>query len=140
LAFAARTLPKLIVKRDRPYTYFEGAPLPSNDDHQSFFSGHTTMAFNGAAFTSVVFAHYFPDSPWTPWVCAGAFSLAAATGILRIAGGNHFLTDVLVGAVAGSTIGFLVPYLQFRYAAQRIEKNAPTLAVSPGGVWLKHTW
>jgi undecaprenyl-diphosphatase len=133
LAFGASTLTKLLVERDRPYTYFDGAP-DANDAHQSFFSRHTTMAFNGAAFTSVVFSHYFPDSPWTPWVWAGTFGLATATGILRIAGGSHFLTDVLVGAVVGGATGFLVPWLQFRYDKHWKERSGPVLSVSPGEV------
>jgi undecaprenyl-diphosphatase len=135
LVFGASTLVKLLVERDRPYTYFDGAP-DANNANQSFFSRHTTMAFNGAAFTSVVFTHYFPDSPWTPWVWVGTFGLATATGILRIAGGSHFLSDVLVGAVVGGAIGFLVPWLQFRYGKHWKEKGGPVLTVSPGEVRL----
>ena len=109
-----KELTKTLVFRPRPYMYFEGYPqkkIDEGDWEDSFFSGHTAHAFSGAAFTSFVFAKYYPDSPWRYAVTAGSFALAAATGIMRVAGGNHFVTDVLVGAAVGTACGILVPYL-----------------------------
>jgi membrane-associated phospholipid phosphatase len=37
--------------------------------------------------------------------------MAATTGVLRVLCREHFPTDVMVGAVAGMGIGFLVPWL-----------------------------
>ena len=109
-----KELTKALVFRPRPYMYFDGYPqkkIDEGDWEDSFFSGHTAHAFSGAAFTSFVFAKYYPDSPWRYAVTAGTFALAAATGIMRVAGGNHFVTDVLVGAAVGTACGILVPYL-----------------------------
>lgn len=114
LANGIKELTKTFVFRPRPYMYFDGYPqkkIDEGDWDDSFFSGHTTLAFTGAAFTSYVFAKYHPDSPWRFAVTAGSYALAAATGIMRVAGGNHFATDVLVGAVVGTACGILVPWL-----------------------------
>lgn len=114
LANGIKELTKTFVSRPRPYMYFDGYPqkkLDEGDWDDSFFSGHTALAFTGAAFTSYVFAKYNPDSPWRFAVAAGTYTLAAATGIMRVAGGNHFVTDVLVGAAVGTACGILVPWL-----------------------------
>ena len=114
LANGIKELTKTFVYRPRPYMYFDDYPqkkIYEGDWDDSFFSGHTTLAFSGAAFTSYVFSKYHPDSPWRFAVAAGTYTLAAATGIMRVAGGNHFATDVLVGAAVGTACGILVPWL-----------------------------
>lgn len=102
------------ISRYRPYMYESSFPadkVENGDCMQSFPSGHTTLAFTGAAFTTFVFCRYYPDSPWTIPVIAGSYTLAAATAALRIAGGNHYLTDVLTGAAVGTVSGLLIPWL-----------------------------
>lgn len=117
-----KELTKTLVFRPRPYMYFDGYPqkkIDEGDWEDSFFSGHTAHAFSGAAFTSYVFAKYYPDSPWRYAVTAGTFTLAAATGIMRVAGGNHFATDVLVGAAVGTACGILVPWLHTKISGRQ---------------------
>lgn len=114
LAHVAKALTKSLVFRPRPYMYFEGYPqkyVDSGDWHNSFPSGHTTMAFAAAGFTTFVFATYFPNSLWNIPVAIGSYSLAATIAILRIYSGNHFFSDVLVGAAIGTVIGIGVPLL-----------------------------
>jgi membrane-associated phospholipid phosphatase len=36
-------------------------------------------------------------------------TIAATTGILRYTSGKHFPTDILTGALVGSTVGFVIP-------------------------------
>ncbi len=118
LSFGLKNLGKNIVVRYRPYTYFEGAPYEEDNDFQkSFPSGHTAMAFTGASFVSYVFSCYYPDSPWKIPVIAGSYVFAGATAAVRMASGNHFLSDVMAGAVIGSLSGILVPYMH------KVEKN-----------------
>lgn len=122
LANGIKELTKTFVYRPRPYMYFEGYPqkkIDEGDWDDSFFSGHTTLAFAGAAFTSYVFGKYHPDSPWRFAVTAGTYTLAAATGIMRVAGGNHFATDVLVGAAVGTACGILVPWLHTKISSSQ---------------------
>ena len=40
-------------------------------------------------------------------------SLATVTGLLRIASDKHYATDVVVGALVGSAIGYAVPTIHF---------------------------
>ena len=40
---------------------------------------------------------------------AASYSLATATALLRIMSGNHFMTDVLSGALLGTIWGIGVP-------------------------------
>lgn len=129
---------KLLVYRARPYMYFDDYPQDKVDDGDwncSFPSGHTTLAFAGAAFTTFVFCQCFPDSKWKYAVAGGAFGLAAATGALRMASGNHFLSDVLVGAVIGTACGFAIPYLHSKSFYGNFEKKSGSAnaSVSPAG-------
>lgn len=141
LANGAKELTKALVFRARPYMYFDGMPsadVESGDFAASFFSGHTTMAFNGAVFLSTVFCAYFPDSVWRIPVVAGSLSLAVATGALRIAAGSHFFSDVLTGALIGSVTGFLVPFFHsvtgFPFNQGAGKKDSLSFAVSPAGI------
>jgi len=110
LSNGLKELSKDTISRARPYMYFSGSPA-EDDWNASFFSGHTTLAFTGAAFTSYVFSKYFPDSKWKIPVIAGCYTLATATAASRIMSGSHFLSDVLTGAIVGTLSGILVPYL-----------------------------
>ena len=117
---------KLMVYRARPYMYFEGYPqdkLEEGDWNCSFPSGHTTLSFAGAAFTTMVFCQCFPESKWKYAVAGGAFGIAAVTGALRMASGNHFLTDVLAGALLGSICGFAVPYMHTKLFYDKFQKK-----------------
>ncbi len=113
-AYGSKELAKSLVNRARPYMYSNNISidgLTSGDWSCSFFSGHTTMTFASAAFTSFVFCKYNPDSPWKIPVIVGSYAIAAATATLRITGGCHFMTDVIGGMIAGSIAGFGVPLL-----------------------------
>lgn len=105
---------KGLVDRNRPYMYFENPSdggIESGDRMNSFPSGHTAYAVNGAVFTSVVFSRCFPDSPWKTPVIAVSMGAAITTAVLRVESGNHFLSDVLAGAAIGGLSGFLIPWL-----------------------------
>lgn len=113
-AYGFKELGKALVTRARPYMYFDNYPedkVKEGDWDDSFFSGHTTMSFAAATFTTYAFCKYFPNSSWKIPIIVFSYSLATATSALRIMGGNHFATDVIVGAVIGSATGFLVPFL-----------------------------
>lgn len=114
IANGIKELTKLCVNRTRPYMYYDDWPeadVDSGDFANSFPSGHTTMSFAAATFTTYTFWSYFPKSKWKIPVAALSYSLAAGTSALRIASGNHFMTDVLAGAAIGTLTGFVVPWL-----------------------------
>lgn len=119
---------KGLVDRNRPYMYFDdpsGEGIESGDRLNSFPSGHTAYAVNGAVFASGVFSRCFPDSPWKTPVIAGSMCMAVTTAVLRVESGNHFLSDVLAGAAIGGLSGFLIPWLH------EVEGPAEGLSVTP---------
>lgn len=65
---------------------------PDGSDLRSMPSGHSIVAFTGAALTGI-------DYGWG-WG-AGAYAVAAFTGAERLWGDKHWLTDVLAGAGIG---------------------------------------
>ena len=133
---------KLLVYRARPYMYYEGYPadkLADGDWNCSFPSGHTTLAFAGAAFTTMLYCQYFPDSKWKYAVAGASFGLAALTGALRMASGNHFFTDVLAGAFIGTLCGIAVPYMHTKTFYDNHSKNNRSVSASvmPYGINLR---
>lgn len=118
----AGTLPSFGKANDRirPYAYtqvngvVEGKTeqeLLDPDTHRSFFSGHTTVAFASCVFVAKVYSDFYPNSKYKDYVWASSLLLASSVGYLRYASGFHFPTDILTGAIVGSTIGYLIPEL-----------------------------
>jgi membrane-associated phospholipid phosphatase len=79
------------------YAFPRERPDGSND--LSFPSGHTITAFSVAP----VIARYGGDELGIP-----AYVLAAITGLARVEGDHHYLSDVLVGATLGVVLGNMV--------------------------------
>lgn len=116
IANGIKELTKLAVNRTRPYMYYDASTFPEDDIDEgdwanSFPSGHSTIAFASATFTSYTFSKYFPESKWRIPITAGAYSMAIGVAALRLSSGNHFMTDVLAGATIGTLTGILVPWL-----------------------------
>ena len=107
-------LVKAAVRRPRPDAYRPDQNPGAGDDPreaQSFYSGHTTTAFSLGTAATITFWRRHPRAK-ARWVVAGVYlALASATGVLRIAAGQHFPTDVIAGAAAGTVIGSAVPLL-----------------------------
>ena len=68
---------------------------PDGTNRHSFPSGHTATAFMTATMLTKEYGHH------SPWVGVGAYSLATATGLMRVANNKHWLSDVMVGAGIG---------------------------------------
>lgn len=104
----------MIANRFRPYAYNPDAPIgarTSGNIKNSFFAGHPALVATATFFTAKVFADYHPHmkNKWILYTLAGG--AAATTGLLRMQGGYHFRTDVIVGVTVGSLVGVLVPHL-----------------------------
>jgi membrane-associated phospholipid phosphatase len=135
LAMLVNTVVKYAVGRARPYAWLgstanQGAFTSSRDANLSFYSGHTTFAFAVAVSGGTLFL--MQGMPGAPYVLGAGLALAAFTGYLRMAANEHYLSDVLVSAAAGSLIGWAVPYL-----FHRPRKGAPQagdLLPAPGGI------
>jgi membrane-associated phospholipid phosphatase len=66
-----------------------------NGEGAGFPSGHTATAFLGATLLSHEYGH---KSVWIP---IAGYSVATATGALRILNNKHYASDVVVGAAVG---------------------------------------
>ncbi len=111
------SLVKTLAQRKRPYLYStqlsmeEKAATLEYNVTNSFFSGHTSMAFTSAVFLSKTVTDIYGKSLFSKSVWIASLSLASYTGYLRYEAGRHFPTDILMGAFVGSAIGYLVPVL-----------------------------
>ena len=124
--FSLTWLTKHLVKRIRPYAYNPAVPLDkkirSADARKSFYSGHSSASFASMVFLARTYAAFFPKSNLKPLVWAFGLTAAGIVAVNRMLSGSHFLTDVLVGAVVGSLIGYLIP---------EIHKSGPNNGTTP---------
>ncbi len=97
--------------------------------YQSLWSGHTQLAFSIAA--SQAMQDTMRGDAAAPWVWAVGMTLATAVGYFRIAGDEHWLTDVVAGAAVGTAFGGGVPLLEQRLV------HGVTIAPAPGGFALR---
>ncbi|MCR4626791.1 MAG: phosphatase PAP2 family protein [Treponema sp.] len=117
--------------RERPYTYYESSPSRI-DPNESFVSGHAMNGFAIASFSTYVYSQLYPESNAKWLVGLSSFTLAGITSLSRIPAGCHFPSDIACGAVFGSTVGFLVPYLHRRAALKsESSRKEPVISLLP---------
>lgn len=107
-------LTKELAHRPRPFNYNPDVPMDpklERDARLSFFSGHTSTSAAMCFATAKIWTDYHPDSAWKPVVWVSATVIPLTVGYLRMKGGKHFLSDVLMGFAVGSATGWLVPQL-----------------------------
>jgi membrane-associated phospholipid phosphatase len=147
---ALQGVTNVLVSRQRPYGQdCGGDELPgdaidctSANHYRSFFSGHASFAFTGAALVCI---HHFENellgTPWDAISCGGAYAVAATTATLRVVSDVHYASDVITGALAGTLVGYAVPLLHCRKlgagnSTQRDDRSAVRLRLvpTPGGL------
>jgi len=109
LSAATVTIVKHLVQRPLPRSY-AGDPeaMNSTEGYRSFYSGHVTMAVTALSVASFTAARRHGETVW-PWlVTVGTGTLI---GVGRVAAGNHFNSDVLIGMAAGVAFGVGIPWL-----------------------------
>lgn len=75
---------KYTVNRTRP-----------NGANASFPSGHTATAFTGATLLAHEYGHR------SVWIPIAGYTVATATGVMRVLNNRHYVSDVIVGAAVG---------------------------------------
>ncbi len=99
---------KLLVGRQRPYAHFgNDLGYSRSEDNLSFYSGHTSLVFSVVAATVTLAS--MRGYAGAGIVAGVGFTMGLGIGYLRIAADQHYLTDVLVGAVIGGLVGWAVP-------------------------------
>lgn len=113
------------IRRERPYVQ-ECDPskpdpvFPSCDtpgQSESFFSGHTAIAFTGATLSCMHHANlplYGESGVGGALACFSLVAGAATGGVLRLVADKHYATDVVVGSAIGIASGVLVPWFHYR--------------------------
>jgi membrane-associated phospholipid phosphatase len=90
---------------------------PDKSNYLSFPSAHTAFAFAAAEF---LHQEYKDESPW---ISIGGYTVAAATGSMRMLNNKHWLCDVFVGAGVGmlstKAVYLAYPWLQKRFGKRR---------------------
>ncbi|WP_047862704.1 phosphatase PAP2 family protein [Archangium gephyra] len=125
---------KFSVGRERPFVHAlpedqKGLTKHPTDNNLSFYSGHTNMAFALVTAAGTVSELRGYKNRWLIW--AVGLPAAASIGLLRMGADRHYLTDVLVGAAAGTVFGVGMPLLlhgrqeesQARTRAARMSMN-----------------
>ncbi|HYO59718.1 phosphatase PAP2 family protein [Archangium sp.] len=105
---------KFSVGRERPFVHVlpedqKGRTEHPNDNNLSFYSGHTSMAFSLVTAAGTVSELRGYKNRWLIW--AVGLPVAASVGLMRMGADRHYLTDVLVGAAAGTLFGVGMPLL-----------------------------
>ena len=95
---------KYLVGRQRPHSHFKTYEH-EKDAFKSFFSGHTSSAFAIATSSAMMLSGEYKSRK--PLIWGSSYAIAGATGYFRVAADKHYLSDVIVGAIVGSSIGYL---------------------------------
>lgn len=117
IGFALNAATKYLVQRPRPYVYNDHSEVKAyaaakgDGSHLSFYSGHTALSFSGAVAGSYLFASSSDDVPARATLWGAEMLMASMTAMLRVRAGQHFYSDVIVGALVGIGVGLAVPAL-----------------------------
>ncbi|HMJ12577.1 MAG TPA: phosphatase PAP2 family protein [Polyangiaceae bacterium] len=138
ITWSVTNLTKISFRRPRPSAYKEAqrradagqedADITQTNSALSFFSGHASITASVAATATYLAFSRSPGTP-RPWFTLAAGGLATAlVGYGRVRAGDHFPTDVIVGAMAGAGIGILVPHL---HRSDEVKRRPVWIGVIP---------
>lgn len=104
---------------------------PDGSADNSFPSGHTAVAFAGAAIL-----HKEYGTTRSPWFSVAGFAMATATGVLRARNNRHWASDIMAGAGVGilsADIGYMLADIVFKDKGitRRPSSGAPDLMLHP---------
>lgn len=97
----------------RPYAYDPNVPMETRmrgGAKNCFYAGHVALVASSTFFMAKVYSDYHPNSGFN-WVLFTIAAGATATvGYCRYDAGQHFPTDIIIGALQGTLTGILVPH------------------------------
>ncbi|MDR0419213.1 MAG: phosphatase PAP2 family protein [Prevotellaceae bacterium] len=102
---------------------------PGKGSYNSFPSGHTATAFVGAEFLR---KEYWDVSPWYG---VGGYTVAIATGYLRVQNNRHWFNDVITGAgiaiLSVHAAYYIYPYMRKFIFLEKIKKMNANAMIMP---------
>lgn len=116
--------------------YTTNVERPDGSSFTSFPSGHTATAFCNATIMHMEYGKI------SPWYSVAAYSMATATGAMRMMNNKHWLPDVLAGAAIGIATTRLV-YATHQYRWGKKPSNlvmAPTYSNKTFGLCMAYTF
>lgn len=117
---------KYAVGRERPSTSDDPFVFHPAKGDSSFPSGHTTEAFAAAT----VFSEQYPY--WA--VIIPSYAAASTVGVSRLRANKHWASDVMAGAILGTTVSHLLR----KWHRQSKKQTDQTFELSPTGIaWIK---
>jgi undecaprenyl-diphosphatase len=114
---ASTTLLKNVVKRDRPYNTYTGIYPDQLETDYAFPSGHTSTAFATATSLALTTKKWYVTVP--------AFAWSAGVGYSRIYMGQHYPSDVIMGALVGSGSALICHWASKQLSKRKKSKTLP---------------
>jgi membrane-associated phospholipid phosphatase len=97
----------------RPYAYNPNVPMEERlrgGAKNSFYAGHVALVASSTFFMAKVYSDYHPHSGINWLLFTIAAGVTATVGYCRYDAGQHFPTDIILGAAQGTLTGILVPH------------------------------